>query len=91
MQPVTSQQTIRQLQELGGAVYVWPRKARCCGGTVTLDASTTRPQARTFRRLQTRGIELYLACGLSEPDSLHLELSRKGRVRAFWNGLAWLA
>jgi hypothetical protein len=81
MQLVTSQQTIRQLQELGGAVYVWPRKARCCGGTVTLDASTARPKARTFRRLETGGIEL----------SLHLELGRKGRVRAFWNGLAWLA
>lgn len=91
MQLVTSQQTIRQLRELGGAVYVWPRKARCCGGTVTLEASTRRPKARTFRCLQTDGIELYLACGLSEPDSLHLELSRTGRVRAFWNGLAWLA
>jgi hypothetical protein len=91
MQLVTSQQTIRQLQELGGAVYVWPRKARCCGGTVTLDASTTRPKARTFKRLETGGIELYLATGMSDPDSLHLELSRKGRLRAFWNGLAWLA
>jgi hypothetical protein len=83
MQLETSQETIRHLQELGGAVFVWPGKARCCGGAVTLDASTTRPKASAFRRLQTRGIELHLAAGMSDPDSHHLELSRKGPCAGF--------
>jgi len=25
------------------------------------------------------------------PGFLHLEAGRRGRIRAFWNGLAWVA
>ena len=24
------------------------------------------------------------------PESLHVEIGRRGRIRAFWNGLAWV-
>ena len=27
---------------------------------------------------------------LKQPESLHLELGRRGHIRAFWNGLAWI-
>ena len=69
---------------------MWPAKARCCGGTVELRASTERP-TKVFRRLDSDDIELYLTAGMPDPESLHLELSRRGRVRAYWNGLAWIA
>ena len=58
---------IESIQERGGALYVWPRKARCCGGTVQLDASTERPD-EAFRRVNVPS----------------------GRIRAFWDGLAWI-
>ena len=62
---VASARTIDAIRECGGALYVRPRKARCCGGAITLEAAT-------------------------EPQSLHIEISRRGRIRAFWNGLAWV-
>ena len=76
--------------ELGGALYVWPVKARCCGGTIELRASTERPD-KVFRRVDAPGFELYVPSGMIDPESLHLEVSRRGRIRAFWNGLAWVA
>jgi hypothetical protein len=44
-----------------------------------------------FRRVTVEGIELYAPVEMGLPESLHLELDRRGRVRAFWNGLAWTA
>jgi hypothetical protein len=93
MDLVATEAVVEWVQAHGGALYVWPRKARCCGGTVELRASTERPD-NVFRRLDAPrikpGIELYLTVGMPDPESLHLELSRRGRVRAFWNGLAWV-
>ena len=97
MDLVATEAVVEWVQAHGGALYVWPRKARCCGGTVELRASTERP-GKVFRRLvaptiESRigpAIELYLTVGMPDPESLHLELSRRGRVRAFWNGLAWV-
>ena len=94
MQLVASRDTLQAIRDRGGALYVWPTKARCCGGTVELRASTERP-AKVFRRVEVPGsdpgVELYLTAGMRDPESLHLELGRRGRVRAFWNGLAWVA
>ena len=93
MDLVATEGVLEWVQARGGALYVWPRKARCCGGTVELRASTKRPD-KVFRRLDAPriepGIELYLTVGMPDPESLHLELSRRGSVRAFWNGLAWV-
>ena len=72
-------------------MYVWPRKARCCGGAVTLEASTEPHRGTSFRRALAGDVDLYLTVGMPDPASLHLELSRSGRLRAFWNGLAWVA
>ncbi len=89
MDVVAEPNVIESIQERGGALYVWPRKARCCGGTIQLEAATERPD-KMFRRVDVRGIELYITVGLKPPESLHLELGRRGRIRAFWNGLAWV-
>jgi hypothetical protein len=60
---------------------------------IELRASTEQP-AKVFRKVDATSsappIDLYLTAGLTAPESLHLELGRRGRVRAFWNGLAWM-
>ncbi|MEJ7568211.1 MAG: hypothetical protein WKF41_08085 [Gaiellaceae bacterium] len=90
MDVVAKPEVIESIQERGSAPYVWPRKAHRCGGTIQLGASTERPD-RAFRRVDVHGIELYVTVGLKQPESLHLELGRRGHIRAFWNGLAWIS
>ena len=87
---VASAVVIDAIRERGGALYVWPRKARCCGGAITLEAAT-EPPSKVFRCVKTEEIDLFLPVGMVPPESLHLEISRRGRIRAFWNGLAWVA
>ena len=89
MQLVTTPAVVEHIQAHGGKLYVWPLKAACCGGSIELRAATEQP-AKAFRRLDVDEIELYMAAGMRDPESLHLELGRRGRVRAYWNGLAWV-
>ena len=87
---VANQAVADHIRDHGGALYVWPVKAPCCGGMTDLRASTEKPE-KAFRRIDAPGFELYLTAGMATPESLHLEVGRRGRVRAFWNGLAWVA
>jgi hypothetical protein len=87
---VAPSDVIEVIRERGGALYVWPHNARGCGGWITLEAATEPPDM-VFRRVTVEGIELYAPVEMGLPESLHLELDRRGRVRAFWNGLAWIA
>ena len=68
---------------------MWPVRARCCGGMIELRAATEGPD-KVFRHVEASGVEVFLSVGMVEPDSLHLEVSKRGKVRAFWNGLAWV-
>lgn len=86
---VASAGVIDAIRERGGALYVWPRKARCCGGTITLEAATGPPD-KLFRRVEAADIDVFVPVGMAEPETLHVEISRRGRIRAFWNGLAWV-
>ncbi len=90
MELVAEPGVVDAVRDRGGALYVWPRKARCCGGTTTLEAATEPPN-KAFRRIDVEGIDLYVTVGMTLPESLHLEISRFGRISAFWNGLAWVA
>ena len=90
MQLVAAPGVIESVTRHGGSLYVWPQKARCCGGTVRLEAATDPPD-RAFRRVEADGFDLFVTVGMALPDSLHLEVGRRGRIRAFWNGLAWVA
>ena len=71
-------------------MYLWPGKVRCCGGLVTVEASTGPRQEAVFRRALSGDVDLYVAAGMPEPASVRLEVDRRGRLRAFWNGLAWV-
>jgi len=86
---VASARAIAAIRAQGGALYVWPRKARCCGGAITLEAATEPPD-RVFRQVEADGIALFVPTGMMPPQSLHIEVGRRGRIRAFWNGLAWV-
>lgn len=81
------------IRERGGRLYVWPRRSGCCGGNATLAAATAPPPRKEFRRETAAEFELYLPAHLARlPDELHIEArGRSRRIRAYWNGCAWLA
>ena len=91
MRLVAGQQTLRYVTDRGGDLYLWPRAHRCCGGvSYTLEAAT-QPPAQEFRRVHTtQGISVWATPGLIEPDEIHLDLGRRGTLRAFWNGQSWI-
>jgi hypothetical protein len=93
VQLVVSEGAAKLIQERGGRLYVWPKKSRCCGGLITLVASTTAPQ-RAFRHVASSDrVEVLFPLHVAPlPDELHLELRRFPlRVEAYWNGCAWVA
>ena len=36
------------------------------------------------------GFRVYASRGLAEPEELHFEVDRKGRIQAYWNGQGWI-
>jgi hypothetical protein len=72
-------------------VYVWPHATRCCRvRTFTLEAATACPE-REFELVHAAdGFQVFATPGLVEPDELHFELGRRGELRAYWNGQAWI-
>lgn len=90
MELVAAPEVIAAIRERGGALYVWPRKARCCGGAVTLEAATDPPN-KVFRQVEVEDINVYVTVGMKVPESLHVEVGRRGRIQVFWNGLRWVS
>jgi hypothetical protein len=88
---VATSETVTHIVKRGGAVYVWPKGSRCCSGrTYVLEAATAPPE-RVFQQIHAEhGIEVWATPGLAAPAELHLELSRRGALRAFWDGQAWI-
>lgn len=75
----------------GGSVYVWPHTTRCCRvRTITLEADTTPPEGEFELVHAADGFRLFAVPGFIEPDELELELGRRGKLRAYWNGQAWV-
>ena len=91
MRLVAEQRTFQQVVASGGDLYVWPRGYRCCAGrSYTLEAATERPE-RAFRCVHEQdGISVWATPGLLEPAEIHLELGRRGALRAYWNGQSWI-
>lgn len=89
---VASEAAVELIQESGGRLYVWPKKASCCGGLTTL-ATSPSPPPRPFRQVAANErFELLFPAGLTRmPDELHLEVRKHPRrVEAYWNGCAWV-
>jgi hypothetical protein len=89
MKIVADDSVVEEIRRRGGAVYVWPRKD-CCSGSLTLDASLL-PTGRDVRLVADDRLKVFAPPGMRLPRELHLELGRKSRVRAFWDGLGWIA
>jgi hypothetical protein len=93
MRLVVSEPAAELIGSRGGRLYVWPKKARCCGGLTTLASSTEPTPGTEFRSAGTLGdVELFVPARLAPlPDELHVELHRfPRRVEAYWNGCAWV-
>ena len=93
---VASDEVRHFIAERGGELYVWVSHhgfGRC--GLALLEAETrqTRTRGLYFCRVRERGFDLLLDFERRLwPRTLVLELSRRGtKVRAYWNGLAWVA
>ena len=53
--------------------------------------SATEPPDREFELVHAAdGFQVFATPGLVQPDELHLEVSRRGRIRAYWNGQGWI-
>ncbi len=90
MRIVMSEATRRGLEE-AGPIYVWPREQRCCGARrYVLEASASNPGGAFDLLADADGIQILTRAGLVAPEELHIEVDRKGRPRAFWNGQAWV-
>ena len=91
MRVVTAAGVREHIADNGGAVYVWPKVSGCCRGrSYVLESATERPD-REFELVHAAdGFQIFASRGLLSPDSLELELSRRGKLRAFWNGQAWI-
>lgn len=92
---VATDQARAFIQARGGRLYVWATEHGCCRGRMTLlDVDTTRPEGWDPHSEWTvaDGFEVYLDGGWhGRPEELVLELNWSGRkVRAYWNGCAYL-
>jgi hypothetical protein len=92
MRLVATKETLEQVAREGGELSVWPQRVRCCGGGWwILECATTRPSEHTFSLLHDAdGVRVWAATSLGEPAELHVDTTRRGRLRAYWNGLAWV-
>ncbi len=87
-----SAEVVQLVQERGGKLYVWAKRARCCGGPLTFLETSSEPGERPWRRVAADGFELYLDARLGEPEELVVEAKgrRRRHVHAYWDGCAWL-
>lgn len=81
------------VRERGGKVYVRAHRHRCCGGALTLLETVADPGRLSFARFEADGIEVYLDARLAPPAELELAVAgfRRRKLRAYWNGCAYLA
>jgi hypothetical protein len=94
MRVVLSDSAAELIRASGGRLYVWPKRAGCCGSLTTLVTSSVAPKRKEFRRVAVDDrFELFLPSRLGRlPEEIHLDTSRFSRqVRAYWNGCAWVA
>ena len=91
MRIVAGESTLQHVAGRGGRLYLWARGMRCCAGrTYTLEAGTSRPDGAFEQIHEEDGISVWAPPGLSRPDEVQLELDRRGRLRAYWNGQSWI-
>jgi hypothetical protein len=94
MRVVVSEAAADLIAERGGRLYVWQKRARCCGAVTTLVSASEPPAGKDFKRVAALDrFALYMPARLSQlPEEIQLEARRfPRRVEAYWNGCAWVA
>lgn len=87
---VATDAAVEAVRERGGRLWVWTRTGRCCSGAVRLDSATRERAGRDFRLIASEPFEVRLATAYPAPEELHVEVSRRGRLDAYWDGCAWV-
>ena len=82
----------RLIEERGGALYVWAKRSRCCGGGLTLLETASVAPDRPFRRVSGDRVDVFLDERLTPPTELEVEVRgiRRKRLCAYWNGCAYV-
>ena len=73
----------------GGRRYVRVAGGHCCGGTRHLEAGSVPERGRVYECVHAGDFEVFFPCEARLPEELHLD-ARRGRVRAYWDGCAWV-
>jgi hypothetical protein len=88
---VATPEALSHIAGSGGAVYLWAKEARCCGKRTSVLEVATGPGGRDFEQIHAQqDLAIWATNGLVAPAELHLDLGRRGALRAFWNGQAWI-
>ena len=80
------------IAERGGSLYVWLRRAGCCGGGITVLETASEPPDRPFTQVASGAIDVFLDARVSPPGELAVEVRgiRRKRICAYWNGCAYV-
>ena len=91
MEVIASRAAVEFVRERGGKLFVWSKTSRCCRGMTFLEASTEPDDRRAFRQVPADGIELYVDLPRL-PEELEIDVNGRfhRKVRAYWEGCAWV-
>ncbi len=83
-----------RILSLGGTLFVWMTVHGCCTGAVRLlETSGARPKTDgvRFEPIDADGVTVQIDTRVRlSLHTLVLEPGRRGAVKAFWNGQAWV-
>lgn len=79
-------------ERIASDVYVWLKAGRCCGAVTMLETSTVAPADKVSSPMDADApFDLYATSFSRLPDELHVDRrGRSRRLRAYWNGCAWV-
>jgi hypothetical protein len=89
---VSSPELRAYVQAHGGTIYVAPRRALCCSGTILLEATTEAPtDLHLYTEFAGDGIKVFFRCSGRRPAELVLGLhGRRRRPADYWEGCAFV-
>jgi hypothetical protein len=96
MRVESSDEVRRYVEAPGGELHIWlTQHGWRFWGLTLVEAGTEAPgRGRHFRRIRSRGLgfDLYWQAGCCRwPRRLVLEMAKRGhKVRAYWNGVAYV-
>lgn len=94
MRIVTSPEARSIICDDGGLLFVRVSRLASVRGAIRTLLTTTRPPADAldYQRFETRGYLVFLEPGVRPPRELHVTVVGRfrRRVRAFWNGCAFV-